>query len=176
MLPARVHECVGVAHSDVLGACVRAETIDALAESINKFKGGVVLVSHDMRLISQVAREIYEVENRSINKFDGDIMAYKEKLRRYMAKQTAKQESSGWTVTAGDAGTRRDESKEAKTEEVKPKKKKQPSQPPIVVANTAPGGAPAVVAAAAPRGAKGWGSRATKKSDDGADWGGDSWR
>ena len=40
------------------------ETIDALAESINVYGGGVVLVSHDMRLISQVAREIYEVENQ----------------------------------------------------------------------------------------------------------------
>jgi hypothetical protein len=30
------------------------ESIDALARCINKFKGGVIMVSHDMRLISQV--------------------------------------------------------------------------------------------------------------------------
>ena len=30
------------------------ETIDALAEAINNFEGGLVLVSHDFRLINQV--------------------------------------------------------------------------------------------------------------------------
>ena len=30
------------------------ETIDALAEAINEFNGGMILVSHDFRLINQV--------------------------------------------------------------------------------------------------------------------------
>lgn len=32
------------------------ETIDSLAEAINNFDGGMVLVSHDFRLISQVLK------------------------------------------------------------------------------------------------------------------------
>ena len=35
------------------------EMIDSLADAIKNFAGGVVLVSHDMRLISQVAEEIW---------------------------------------------------------------------------------------------------------------------
>ena len=33
------------------------ETIDALAEAINDYEGGMILVSHDFRLISQVGLE-----------------------------------------------------------------------------------------------------------------------
>ena len=40
------------------------ETIEALAMAINKFEGGVVLVSHDERLISLTADELWHVERR----------------------------------------------------------------------------------------------------------------
>ena len=39
-------------------------SIDALADAINDFKGGIVLVSHDMRLISQVAKEIWICDHK----------------------------------------------------------------------------------------------------------------
>ena len=35
-------------------------SIDALAEAIRVWDGGVVLVSHDFRLIGQVAQDIWE--------------------------------------------------------------------------------------------------------------------
>ncbi|KAF8796379.1 ATP-binding cassette sub-family F member 2 like protein [Argiope bruennichi] len=62
------------------------ETIDALAEAINEFSGGMVLVSHDFRLISQVAQEIWVCENQTITKWPGTIQSYKDHLRKRILK------------------------------------------------------------------------------------------
>lgn len=56
------------------------ETIDALASAINAFSGGVILVSHDMRLISVVAEELWLCENQGVTIYRGDILEYKKKL------------------------------------------------------------------------------------------------
>jgi len=53
------------------------ESIDSLALCLNKFKGGVVMISHDMRLISQCAQEIYVCDKKKITKYRGDIMNFK---------------------------------------------------------------------------------------------------
>lgn len=62
------------------------ETIDALAEAINDFLGGMVLVSHDFRLISQVANEIWVCEKQTVTKWRGTIQSYKEHLRKRILK------------------------------------------------------------------------------------------
>lgn len=64
------------------------ETIDALADAVNDFEGGMILVSHDFRLISQVAKEIWICENSTIKKWDKDIMEYKNHLRSKMLRET----------------------------------------------------------------------------------------
>lgn len=62
------------------------EAIDSLAEAINAFEGGMVLVSHDFRLLQQTAKEILICDDKTISKWPGDIMSYKEHLRKTMAK------------------------------------------------------------------------------------------
>ncbi|THU47882.1 hypothetical protein C4D60_Mb09t20340 [Musa balbisiana] len=57
------------------------ETIDSLAEALNDWDGGLVLVSHDFRLINQVAEEIWVCQNQAVMGWEGDIMDFKEHLR-----------------------------------------------------------------------------------------------
>jgi len=58
------------------------ECIDSLAEAINAFDGGVVLVSHDFRLISQVTNQIWLCDKKQINPWKGGIDSYKEYLKK----------------------------------------------------------------------------------------------
>ncbi|CAI5973243.1 unnamed protein product [Closterium sp. NIES-64] len=58
------------------------ETIDSLAEALNEWDGGMVLVSHDFRLINQVAKEIWVCENRTLTRWEGDIVGFKNHLRK----------------------------------------------------------------------------------------------
>jgi len=56
------------------------ETIDSLAEAIQHFRGGVVLVSHDFRLIDQVAKEVWVCDNHTVKPWKGTIRSYKKSL------------------------------------------------------------------------------------------------
>lgn len=66
------------------------ETIDSLADALNDFEGGLVLVSHDFRLISQVAEEIWICENEKVTKWSGDILDYKNMLKKKVIKDNEK--------------------------------------------------------------------------------------
>jgi len=63
------------------------QCIDSLAEAINAFEGGVVLVSHDFRLISQVTKEIWLCDNKKVKPWGGDIKSYKEHLKKSVLKK-----------------------------------------------------------------------------------------
>jgi len=67
------------------------ETIDSLADAINDFEGGLVLVSHDFRLISQVAEEIWICDHQKVTKWEGDIISYKQTLIRKMERNKEKE-------------------------------------------------------------------------------------
>jgi len=60
------------------------ETIDSLANAINDYEGGVVLVSHDMRLIDRVAKEIWLCADKKVTLYKGDISTYKTELKKQM--------------------------------------------------------------------------------------------
>ncbi|XP_056596878.1 ATP-binding cassette sub-family F member 1 [Triplophysa dalaica] len=56
------------------------ESIDALSEAINEYKGAVIIVSHDARLITETQCQLWVVENQSINHIDGDFDDYKREV------------------------------------------------------------------------------------------------
>merc|ERR1719461_1440655 len=76
------------------------ETIDALAEAINHFEGGLVLVSHDFRLINQVADEIWICEKQKVTKWEKDILAYKDHLKSKVMKESNKDAKTKGLTTA----------------------------------------------------------------------------
>jgi ATP-binding cassette subfamily F protein 2 len=75
-------------------------TIDSLADAINAFSGGVVVVSHDFRyvlsstspyttltcrrLLDKIAKDIMVCEHKTVRRWDGSIGEYKGHLRKKM--------------------------------------------------------------------------------------------
>jgi len=55
-----------------------------LADAINAFNGGVVVVSHDFRLLDKIAKDIMVCENKTVKKWQGTIGDYKNALRKKM--------------------------------------------------------------------------------------------
>jgi ATP-binding cassette subfamily F protein 1 len=56
------------------------ESITALTNALENFEGGVVLVSHDAKLISELECDLYICENKKLTKYSGDFEDYKEQL------------------------------------------------------------------------------------------------
>ncbi|KAM4641095.1 ATP-binding cassette sub-family F member 1 [Discoglossus pictus] len=56
------------------------ESIDALAEAVNEYKGAVISVSHDTRLITETNCQLWVVEEKSVNQIDGDFDDYKREV------------------------------------------------------------------------------------------------
>ncbi|CAL8363668.1 unnamed protein product [Arctogadus glacialis] len=56
------------------------ESIDALSEAINEYKGAVIIVSHDARLITETQCQLWVVEDSAVNQIDGDFEDYKREV------------------------------------------------------------------------------------------------
>ena len=69
------------------------ESIDALARCLKKFKGGVVMISHDMRLISQCAEQIYICDHKKVTLYKGDIMDFKLHTKKENNKKLAQHQN-----------------------------------------------------------------------------------
>lgn len=69
------------------------ESIEALIQAINNFDGGVVLISHDIRLIENTNCRLWICENQSFFEFDGNLEEYKDNVINNISNQEINLES-----------------------------------------------------------------------------------
>ncbi|TFY73327.1 hypothetical protein EWM64_g10685 [Hericium alpestre] len=53
------------------------EGLDALMHALSTWNGGVIIISHDERFITTVAKELWVCGDGAVTKFKGDVQAYK---------------------------------------------------------------------------------------------------
>ncbi|MBK7306045.1 MAG: ABC-F family ATP-binding cassette domain-containing protein [Chitinophagaceae bacterium] len=96
-------------------------SVDLLVESLNKYEGTIVLVSHDRYFISRIANKIWDIEDYKIREFKGTYAEYEDWKER-KAKADA--------ALLKEAGTQRPADKQpAKEAIVKTEQPKAVSQP-----------------------------------------------
>lgn len=62
------------------------ESIQALAEAIEEYEGGVCMVTHDERLIRATNCRLFIVENQEVNEIDGDFDDYRKEVLEQIEK------------------------------------------------------------------------------------------
>ena len=69
------------------------QSVDMLIDALNKYKGTLILVSHDRYFISRTANRIWNIEDAKINDFPGDYTEFtvwqQDKLKRELAANSA---------------------------------------------------------------------------------------
>ncbi|KAM3509053.1 hypothetical protein MY11210_006469 [Beauveria gryllotalpidicola] len=56
------------------------EAMDALAEALTAFQGGVLMVSHDVTMLQMVCTSLWVCDGGTVEKFDGDVNQYKKRI------------------------------------------------------------------------------------------------
>jgi ATP-binding cassette subfamily F protein 1 len=69
------------------------ESIDALCEAINVYNGGIILVSHDARLIEACKCVLWVVGDLNAKPFNGEFVKYRDHLLDEMKKKEAEIEA-----------------------------------------------------------------------------------
>uniref|UniRef100_A0A1I7Y328 ABC transporter domain-containing protein n=1 Tax=Steinernema glaseri TaxID=37863 RepID=A0A1I7Y328_9BILA len=65
------------------------ESIHALAEAIEDYDGGVLMVTHDERLIRATECQLWIVKDQNVVKMDGDFDTYRDEILEDLEKQAA---------------------------------------------------------------------------------------
>nr|QNH67896.1 ATP-binding cassette transporter subfamily F member 1 X1 [Brachionus rotundiformis] len=74
------------------------ESIDALGEAINLFQGGVIIVSHDEKLIRDTNCQLYVIKNQILTAFKGDFDDYRSELLDYLGEEVIRNPSAAFSA------------------------------------------------------------------------------
>lgn len=61
------------------------ETVEALGNSLNSYKGGVILVTHDEILIRMVCKELWHCKNGTVKCLEGGFDEYRQIIEQELA-------------------------------------------------------------------------------------------
>lgn len=67
------------------------ETIDALCEAINEFNGGIIVVTHDQRLIEECECTLWVVEKQGVTEWKEGFDDYKDAILRELEEQVERE-------------------------------------------------------------------------------------
>jgi hypothetical protein len=70
-----------------LSRCADIESIDALCDALRLYNGGVVLVSHDARLIETTECQLWVVENQGLTPWEEGFANYRQHLLKQLEDQ-----------------------------------------------------------------------------------------
>jgi len=57
------------------------ESVDALSQALQSYNGGIIIISHDQRLLSNVCNEIWALRgNKTVEVYDGDFNDYRQEI------------------------------------------------------------------------------------------------
>jgi len=68
------------------------ETIDALAIGLQNFEGGVVLVSHDARLITEAECDLWVCDNQTVKFYEDGFDGYRDELLEQLEEEAKRHE------------------------------------------------------------------------------------
>jgi ATP-binding cassette subfamily F protein 1 len=82
------------------------QSIDALSEALDAFDGGVVIISHDSRLLATICSdeehsEVWDVQDGVVRRYDSDFEDYKEELMEAIREEFAEEDEEQGRMTMG---------------------------------------------------------------------------
>jgi len=95
------------------------QSVRALGDAINEFEGGVILVSHDTRLITETNMILWVVERQTVLEQTGGIEEYREEILEKLARREAEA-----ARVLEEKQAKRAQEREAKIKELEEKRRK----------------------------------------------------